>query len=250
MLFRLVKFLFFRLCGYYVVMADKNNELRRSEILSSTESNQLNRIKEEAMERRGFVKGAVASITGLAVTTETSAAESDGLLTRIQKRKAIRPYRSVEAVKTAFKDHEDLLADIAAETSLSAGQVEALEIDSLGSPKEGSGAGVTYATQEIDDEYVPEIRVMREVEEGKLTVAVVPDINDRYAILNPHDDSDPIVFEDFDTQLGCGGCPENKTCERERYCCGSDCPSCTCYMCERFVCNCYQCGWNCASHCV
>lgn len=201
------------------------------------------------MERRGFVKGTVATITGLTASTGLSAADSDGLLTRMKKRKAIRPYKSVSAVEEAFRDHEDLLTDIAAETSLSSGDVEALELDSVDSPEETAGTDVTFATREIDGEYLPEVRVMREVKEGKLTVAVIPDLDDRYAVLNPEDGEEPIKFEETNTQALCGGCPNNKKCECEMVCCGSDCPSCSCYYCEQCSCNCYQCGWNCIGWC-
>lgn len=231
-------------------MSGENDDLRRTDVLNDTDSDQLSRIKEEAVERRGFVKGAVASITGLTASAGLGAADSDGLVTRMKKRKAIRPYKSISAVEEAFRSHEDLLTDIAAETSLSSGDVEGLGINSLDSPEKTSGASVTYATKEVDGEYLPEIRAMREVEEGKLTVAVIPDLGERYAVLNPEDGDGPVKFEELDTQGLCGGCPNNKRCECETVCCGSDCPSCSCYYCEECSCNCYQCGWNCAGWCV
>jgi hypothetical protein len=231
-------------------MARKDDEIRRTDVLNETENSQFDRIKEETMERRGFVKGALASVGGLAASSGISAAESDGLLTRIKKRRAIRPYKSIEAVETAFEGHEDLLSDIATKTSLSAGEIDALEINSLGHPGEESETGVTYATKKIDGEYVPEIRVMREVEEGKLTIAVIPDIDKRYARLNLAEEDDSIVFEELSTQGFCGGCPSNKQCEREVSCCESnDCPSCTCYECETWSCRCYKCGTNCIFEC-
>lgn len=231
-------------------MSGEDGEIRRSDVLNGAKNGQFDRIKEETMERRGFVKGALASVGGLAASSGIGAAKSDGLLTRIKKRKAIRPYKSIEAVEVAFEGHEDLLSDIAAKTSLSAGEIEALEIDSLGHPREGSETGVTYATKKIDGERVPEIRVMREVEEGKLTIAVIPDIGDRYARLNLAEEDDSIVFEELNTQGFCGGCPSNKRCEREVDCCQSgDCPSCTCYQCEKWSCRCYKCGFNCVFEC-
>lgn len=231
-------------------MSKEKKDLRRSEVLNKTEASQLGRIKEEAMERRGFVKGALASVTGLTASSGLGGAESDGLVTRMKKRKAIRPYKSISAVEDAFRGHEDMLADIAEKTSLSSGEVESLEIDSLGSPEKTSGAGVTYATKAVDGDHLAEIRVMREVEEGKLTVAVIPDIDERYAILNPKDGDGPVKIEEMDTQGLCGGCPSNKSCECSTVCCGSDCPSCSCYYCEECSCECYQCGWNCAGQCV
>lgn len=231
-------------------MSGEKGDVRRSEVLNDTDSNQFSRIKEEAMERRGFVKGAVASITGLTASAGLGAADSDGLLTRVKKRKAIQPYKSISAVEEVFRGHEDLLTDIAAETSLSSGDVESLGIDSLGSPEGTSGSGVTYATKEVDGEYLPEVRFMREVKEGKLTVAVIPDLDERYAVLNPKDSEEPIKFEEMDTEAFCGGCPNNKECECEMVCCGSSCPSCSCYYCQQCSCNCYKCGWNCAGWCV
>ena len=227
-------------------------DISRSEILNQTDSDQFNRIQDDSVERRGFVKGAIASVTsavGLSASTGGAAAESGGFFTGIKKRKAIRPYKSVAAVENVFTAHEDLLADIAAETSLSSGSVNAFNVNDLTAPGTGEKGGVTFTTKKIEGEHVAEIRLMKEVEEGHLTVAVLPQIDKRYALLNPRNADEPITFEDIDTQDLCGGCPNNKCCESNTYCCGSDCPSCSCYYCTEHVCKCCQCGWNCAGQC-
>lgn len=213
--------------------------------------------EDRSIDRRNVLKGVAAGATTTFAVSGTAAAGTEGI-SRADIKQVTAPYRELNTVRQAFDDQRSLLEDVAESGYITEASVDALGLTELREPApEHDGEGVTYGAKEVDGKLTPEVRYFRNLDEGILTVAVFPDLDDGYAVLNPHDSDEPIEIQSVDA-AACDSCGSNKCCNECGYeccnCCGCEpcdqCFSCTCGMCYTCVdCQCCQCGWNCLGQC-
>lgn len=211
-----------------------------------------------SVNRRNVLKGVAAG--AMTTVTASGAVTADDGISRTEVERVTADYRELGAVQQAFDDQSELLEAVAEAGFIEEASVDALGLSELREPApEYDGEGVTYGAKTVDDELTPEVRFFRNLDEGVLTVAVLPEVNDGYAVLNPHERDNPVEIQSVDGEALCGDCANNKCCQECGYeccnCCGCEpcdqCFSCTCGMCYTCVdCQCCECGWNCAGQCV
>ncbi|WP_128477374.1 hypothetical protein [Halorussus pelagicus] len=219
----------------------------------SSESN-----RDDSINRRNILKGVAGGAMASFAASSSAVAEEGISQTEVER--ATAGYREIGAVQQAFDEQSDLLADVAEAGLIEEASVDALGLTELREPApEYDGEGVTYGAKTVDGRLTPEVRFFRNLEEGVLTVAVLPEVEDGYAVLNPHEEDGPVEIQSVDGEASCGDCANNKCCQECGYeccnCCGCEpcdqCMSCTCGMCYTCVdCQCCECGLNCAGECV
>jgi hypothetical protein len=175
----------------------------------------LDHVTGQDVERRGVLGGAAATVTAALGFSGTAAARSDQPV-------GFHDYVSVPAFGAdAFEEvlgaNDDMLAALADRGLLDARSAADLDLDGLRTDAVG--------VQETDGSVTPELRVTRDLDDGRtLTLGFRPERDMRYALVGSGDGPTPI--QDV-TTMSCCDC-----CSLEYVCCTSACDSycweCTC----------------------
>ncbi|NEU57427.1 hypothetical protein [Halorussus sp. MSC15.2] len=135
----------------------------------------------------------------------------------MQERAVTAQYRSPEAVRDAFRDHEDLLAEVAAEGYLDSHSAADLDLADLEDPTAGDTLdGVKFTARRIDGAVRPEIVLVRDYGEEVLNVGLFPESGERFYTVN--DTDGPTTDDHYDCPSGttCCGCCQPDGCH---FCC-------------------------------
>ncbi len=136
---------------------------------------------------------------------------------------AARPaaFESPDAMRDAFADHEDLLADLADRGLVEGRTAAELTLDPAGADR-ADGHEVVRRRWTGTGGAVTEVKLVRRTDEGPLTVAVRPETGDSYAVLDgevvePLDSCCPECTE----VVCCSCCDEDGLCQQ--FCLGCVC---------------------------
>jgi len=189
-------------------MPDKENHGTSEGVENKRNSESINRRKfinqssltqqNSTVRRRGFVKSAVASlasVVGISAATETALGSPHDKITEKRRLKAVEPYKNKESVINALENNRDLLQRLTDKGLLEATSPAEIVPDTIDAPhEEGESGGVRFDTKGFDG-VTPELRVVKPTPKGILTIAVLPEVDKRYSLLNSDEREDPVVIE-------------------------------------------------------
>lgn len=164
-----------------------------------------------SLDRRQLLRGVAAGGAALVGLPGTAAATGTETLD------------SADAVRDAFADHEDLLADLADRGLLATASAADLALDPYGGPRDGAREFVrTVPTPEGG--WATEAVLVRRTDRGWLSVGVQPATGDRFAALRTEDGDTVTIEADC-----CSSCQSEGCCEfDEQLKCVSTCIICQC----------------------
>lgn len=199
------------------------------------------------LSRRKMLKGSAAgALVAFGSTNAAGKRKTD--LTQAEREDLLQDYRDVQVVQDLVHQQSDVLEELAADGVLDDPTIDDLE--ELSEPD--NGVGERLSTYQLGEQHTPEIKVFRRIDEGYLSLSILPEKDIAYAVLNPVENGEPLGEDHLVTygslpkgqpepQQSCwwpGHCWECRNCHR--YCCefdaSGDCMQ-YCYDCD---CACYS----------
>ncbi|UPW01312.1 hypothetical protein M0R88_04210 [Halorussus gelatinilyticus] len=166
------------------------------------------------IDRRSVLKKVATGATVMAGASGVAGAKTgDVSHTMADHEEAVAGYEAPEKVREVVSNHEDALESLAAEGLVEAEVAADLTVDPNGDMRgdENEHEKVT-SIQRADGSVEPEIKINRMTDKGRLTFAIRPESDVRWALLGERG-SEPKVLDGATTLSVCDG----GTCEKE--CC-------------------------------
>lgn len=171
--------------------------------------------------RRSFVARAVATVGSLVgLSGAANATTGPSAVAPAVRRATVEPYRSEAAVREALADHEDLLADLAAEGYLETASADELDLNDLADPAAGDTFdGVKFTARRLDGTITPEIVLVRQRGDEVVNVGIFPERNERFSTVNSMDGPGTNDHYDCPYPSTCCGCCQPDGCHHCCVCC-------------------------------
>lgn len=168
----------------------------------------------------GGVLAAVGSIVGFSSVSAATRSSPSTDVSRMQERAVTAPFRSPDAVRDVFREHEDLLAEIADDGYLASGSADDLDLGNLEDPSTGGTLdGVKFTARRFDGTVTPEIVLVRDYGDEVLNVGVFPETGERFYTVNSPDGPSTDTHYDCPSGTTCCDCCQPDGCHNCCVCC-------------------------------
>jgi len=217
-----------------------------------------NKSQESTLNRRSVLKSAAVGAATSGMAGAASAKTASYTLSKKQVERETAEYRDPETVRTLLEEQPEILKAAADAGYIESASTDALDIETDFEAFEESGRDrdiALFNAKKKGNEVIPEVRVLREFDEGTLALATRPTKDEGYALFMSDDgeadelyrsassEDDVSSSNSCDECLGDAGCASNEECQTQLNSCCCD-PACPNISCPVYKCVCVE---NCGS---
>lgn len=210
------------------------------------------------LNRRNVLKSAAVGAATSGMVGAASARTASYTLTKEQVERETAEYRDPETVRSLLEEQPEILEAAAEAGYIESASTDALDIETDFEAYKASGRDrdmALFNAKKKGDEVIPEVRVVREVDDGALSLAMRPTKGEGYALFVSDDGEADELYQsvsskdDASTSNSCNECVINADCasneecqtQLDSCCCDPSCPNMSCPV---YKCVCVE---NCSS---
>lgn len=200
--------------------------------------------------RRNVLRSmATAGAAAISLSSTAAADSNQRRLSKSEVNEATKEYKSVEAVQQLFSSYPEMITAVAEEGYIERPSVDEFDIvvdtDEWQTTQDNSGRYLAaFRALLIDGDVSPEIRIVREFEDGTLTILARPKDDVRWAVFSKSETEHDFFYkvgsmhpsstqgvEATDTCSTCVpfNCSSGSCVYRSSCCCWDTCKNATCY---------------------